>query len=213
VNCLPSLATIIVRIPTLFVSLFCIRVRNACPRPSGRLPSAESASDFGLLSSHTQRTPSSQRPQCVRAFTSHRIIPVAHTGRHCPSVPFAVSTPGSHAVGSLGRLVWSVPRAQGARAVRVSACSGHPRQWLSSLSQLKAHRQLVSQTRTPESYPSQQLLGRLGPARQTYVRLTYLIFFFSPAFFTFSPQNALFRHNRFYTLFFSMKMVESEKIV
>jgi hypothetical protein len=38
-------------------------------------------------------------------------------------------------------------------------------------------------------------------------------FFFSPAFLTFSPQNALFRHNRFSTIFFSMKMVESGKIV
>jgi hypothetical protein len=40
-----------------------------------------------------------------------------------------------------------------------------------------------------------------------------MMHFFLPAFFTFSPQNAFFRHNRFSTLFFSMKMVESGKIV
>jgi hypothetical protein len=39
-----------------------------------------------------------------------------------------------------------------------------------------------------------------------------MMFFFSPAFFTFSPQNALFRHIQFFTLIFSMKVAESRKI-
>ncbi len=43
-----------------------------------------------------------------------------------------------------------------------------------------------------------------------------MLFFFAGVFHFFvteSCQNVLFRHNRFYTLFFSMKMVESGKIV
>jgi hypothetical protein len=103
----------------------------------------------------TQRTPSSQRPHHVRASTGHR-------------VPFAVRTQGSHAVDSSGRPVRSVPWAYGP-SESINTCSRHPRQWLtvSSLSQRKAHRPLVSQTRTPESYPSRPLLCRLGPVLQT----------------------------------------------
>jgi hypothetical protein len=37
--------------------------------------------------------------------------------------------------------------------------------------------------------------------------------FCSPAFFTFSPQKALFRHSRFSALFLAMKVAESRKIV
>jgi hypothetical protein len=43
--------------------------------------------------------------------------------------------------------------------------------------------------------------------------LDQMIYFVSPAFFTFSPQNAFFRHNQFSILFFSMKVAESRTIV
>jgi hypothetical protein len=53
----------------------------------------------------------------------------------------------------------------------------------------------------------------LGPAEYSAGPSVAMNQFFSPAFFTFSPQNALFRHNRFSTLFFSMKVEESRKSV
>jgi hypothetical protein len=53
---------------------------------SGRLPSASSASDFWFQVIHVaQRTQSSQSPQHARAPTSHRLSPVARTGRQYPS--------------------------------------------------------------------------------------------------------------------------------
>jgi hypothetical protein len=83
-----------------------------------------------------QRTPSSQRPQHVRAPTREIGIPQ----------PLVVSTPGSQAVGSPGRPVRSVPWAHGpsesmpVRAIRVSGSRA-----VSCLSQRKAPRPLVSQ--------------------------------------------------------------------
>jgi hypothetical protein len=63
-----------------------------------------------------QRTPSSQRPQHVRAPTSH-CFPQSHA-----QAVSAVSTPGRRFNETCGP--------PSARAVRVNSCSCHPRQWL-----------------------------------------------------------------------------------
>ncbi len=109
--------------------MFCILVRITSPRLSGRLPSAASASEFDFASD-TQRIPSSQRPRVVRVVRSTSLARGRAYGQsafprhtHWPSVPLAVSTPGSQAVGSPGHPVLSAPPAAG--PVRVSACSRH----------------------------------------------------------------------------------------
>jgi hypothetical protein len=160
-----------VRIPATHPvgAFLCIRVRNQ-PQAIGSPPlsrirrchvRAASTSDFAFIRT-TQRTPALQRPQHVARL---RAIMIGFPQSHAQDV----STPSARADGLPGRPVRSVPLANGpsesmpVRAIRVSGSRA-----VSCLSQRKAPRPLVSQTRTPESYPNRPLLGRVGPARQTY---------------------------------------------
>ncbi len=72
---------------------------------------------------------------------------------------------------------------------------------------------MVFRSRNLTNHCSDSYLRIIGIYRYISSMKHHMNFFFSPAFFTFSPQNALFRHNRFSTLSFSMKMTESGKIV
>jgi hypothetical protein len=111
----------------------------------------------------TQRTRSSIR---VRFGLSASLSGPDHRrirNTHWTSVPFTVSTPSARADGSPGRPVRSVPWAHGpsesmpVRAIRVSGSRA-----VSSLSQRKAPRPIVSQTRTPSTPP----VGRCSAAEQ-----------------------------------------------
>ncbi len=64
----------------------------------------------------------------------------------------------------------------------------------------------------PPIQPNQEFEKGSWETQRSELGPGVMIFFFAQRFY-FSPQNALFRHSQFSTLFFSMKMAVSRKIV
>jgi hypothetical protein len=118
-------------------------------RLSGRLLSSASIFWFILI---TQRTPSSQRPQHVRARTSHRLSSVARTGRQFPSP----SAPQVHG-----------PTVQlDVRCGRSPGCTGRPSQCLFASSASVAYGPSVP---TASERPSDRKYPKLARPSQTPV--------------------------------------------